>query len=47
MKYTCPCSGHNEQKNYQKFGAREEEMIPYVRPAYPDEPLDPTWGPID
>ncbi len=29
------------QKNYQQFGACEEDMIPNVRPAAIDEPIDP------
>lgn len=35
------------QRNYQDFGACEERSRSLVRPAAPDEPLDPRWRPID
>lgn len=35
------------QRTYQTVGAMEERFIPSVRPARRDEPLDPTWRPVD
>lgn len=35
------------QRNYQAIGAKEERVVPYVRPPDPDEPRDPAWRPID
>ena len=35
------------QKNFLKFGACEETMIPNVRPATVDEPKDEKWHPLD
>ena len=35
------------QKNFLKFGACEEDMIPNVRAATIDEPKDETWNPLD
>jgi len=35
------------QQNRAKFGAIEERFAGDVRPAGADEPLDPSWRPID
>ncbi|MFE0846140.1 CPCC family cysteine-rich protein [Streptomyces rochei] len=35
------------QRNYQDFGACNQRSRRYVRPPAEDEPLDPTWRPID
>lgn len=35
------------QKNFIKFGACEEEMISFVRPAHTSEPKDAEWKPLD
>ncbi|CAM5285337.1 Cysteine-rich CPCC domain-containing protein OS=Streptomyces fumanus OX=67302 GN=GCM10018772_41070 PE=4 SV=1 [Streptomyces fumanus] len=34
------------QRNYQNFGACDEQGQRYVRPPAEDEPLDPAWPPI-
>lgn len=35
------------QRNYQDFGACDDHGRRFARPSAPDEPLDPTWRPID
>ncbi|WP_338672681.1 CPCC family cysteine-rich protein [Streptomyces sp. SCSIO 30461] len=35
------------QRNYQDFGACDQQGRRYVRPPATDEPLDPAWRPID
>lgn len=35
------------QENYHVFGACEERSVEHVRPAGDDEPIDPSWRPID
>ncbi|WP_079277523.1 CPCC family cysteine-rich protein [Streptomyces sp. CB03234] len=35
------------QRNYKDFGACDQHGRRYVRPPAEDEPLDPTWRPID
>lgn len=35
------------QQIFQRIGACEERLLPHVRPATADEPLDPGWRPID
>ncbi|MEV3853450.1 CPCC family cysteine-rich protein [Streptomyces sp. NPDC050095] len=35
------------QRNYQDFGACDQQGLAHVRPPAADEPLDPTWRPID
>ncbi|WP_405669072.1 CPCC family cysteine-rich protein [Streptomyces sp. NBC_01166] len=35
------------QLNYQVFGACDENGRRHVRPALPDESVDPAWRPID
>jgi hypothetical protein len=35
------------QRNFAEFGAVERQLVPHVRPALPDEPIDVGWRPID
>ncbi|MEY9947560.1 ADP-ribosylglycohydrolase family protein [Kitasatospora sp. GAS1066B] len=35
------------QQNFQCFGACDQRGLRFVRRPQPDEPLDPTWRPID
>lgn len=35
------------QANFMVFGASTEQRIDRCRPPKPDEPLDPTWKPLD
>ncbi|MFK0237917.1 CPCC family cysteine-rich protein [Streptomyces vinaceus] len=35
------------QRNYRDFGARDERGRRFARPPAPDEPIDPSWRPID
>lgn len=35
------------QKTFQQVGACQERLISNVRPATPDQPIDPNWRPID
>ncbi|MQS35124.1 CPCC family cysteine-rich protein [Streptomyces katsurahamanus] len=35
------------QANYRRYGAMEERFVTKVRPAAPDEPLDPGFRPVD
>ncbi|WDN57574.1 hydrolase (plasmid) [Streptomyces clavuligerus] len=35
------------QANYRRYGAMEERFVTKVRPAAPNEPLDPGFRPVD
>ena len=35
------------QANFAAFGATERRLLPHVRAAREDEPLDPGWRPYD
>ncbi|WP_037885880.1 CPCC family cysteine-rich protein [Streptomyces sp. NRRL S-646] len=35
------------QENYEAFGACAERSVEHVRPPEDDEPMDPSWRPID
>lgn len=35
------------QQTFQEIGACEQRLLPHVRTASPDEPLDHGWRPID
>jgi hypothetical protein len=35
------------QANVGRLGAVEERLVPHVRPAADEEPIDPAWRPFD
>ncbi|HVU95399.1 MAG TPA: CPCC family cysteine-rich protein [Puia sp.] len=41
-----PFSLRQSQKNFAKYGACDEGMLPFVRPPAADEPKDETWHPL-